>query len=119
MPKSEFNGEYFMQSFPSAHTATAISFAIGMAWIFPRGRWLFFVCAALAAYQRVVFEAHWMSDVMVGAAMGTMVGCAMTQNWGFGYWCGLYEKSKDKPHLRLADFGDESELGEKRTRIAA
>jgi len=87
-----FNLEYASQAFPSAHTAVVISFAIALSWLFPRGRILFFTLAILAAVQRVVFEAHWMSDVCVGAAIGVMVGSSMKLNWGFGYWCSLIEK---------------------------
>jgi membrane-associated phospholipid phosphatase len=88
-----FNLDYASQSFPSAHTATALSFAIVMGWIFPRGRLLFLFLAILAAIQRIVFEAHWSSDVLAGAAVGVIVGSAMTRNWGLGYWCGLFEQA--------------------------
>jgi len=93
--KFALNFDYAFQSFPSAHTATAISFAIVMAWVFPRGRFLFLFLAFMAATQRIVFEAHWLSDVLVGAAIGVMVGSAMTRNWGLGYWCGLWERRAD------------------------
>ena len=47
---------YAVQSFPSAHTATAFGLAMGLAWLVPRGKWLFFSFAILAALQRIVFS---------------------------------------------------------------
>ena len=58
-------------SFPSAHTATAIGLAIGLSWLYPHARWYFFVLAFLAACQRIVVEAHYISDILVGGAIGS------------------------------------------------
>jgi membrane-associated phospholipid phosphatase len=58
------------QSFPSAHTATAFGFAVCLAVMYPRaGRW-FFTLATLVALQRLVSGAHYVSDVLVGVAVG-------------------------------------------------
>jgi len=62
-----------MQSFPSAHTATAVGLAIGMSRLYPRGRWLFVLFAGLAALQRIITGAHYPSDVLCGAAVGCVV----------------------------------------------
>ena len=40
-----------LQSFPSGHAATAAGLAIGLATLYPRGRWLFVMLAALAAFS--------------------------------------------------------------------
>ena len=66
-----------LQSFPSAHSACAIAFALTLASIYPRGRWLFISVAALVAMQRVIHGMHFASDVLVGAAIGwaTVVAC--------------------------------------------
>jgi membrane-associated phospholipid phosphatase len=58
------------QSFPSAHTATAVAFAVGLAWLYPQGRFLFAALAALVGCQRIVCGAHYPSDVLIGAAAG-------------------------------------------------
>ena len=58
------------QSFPSAHTATAVGLAIGLAWLYPRARWLFATLAVLVACQRVLSGAHFASDTLVGMAVG-------------------------------------------------
>ena len=61
------------QSFPSAHTATAVGLALALAWLYPRGRWLFAALAVLAAFQRLQSSAHFLSDTLVGASLGWMV----------------------------------------------
>jgi membrane-associated phospholipid phosphatase len=52
------------QSFPSAHTATAVGFALGFSWLYPNGRRLFPLVAALVACQRIEASAHFLSDVL-------------------------------------------------------
>jgi membrane-associated phospholipid phosphatase len=61
-----------LQSFPSAHTATAAGFAAALVWLYPQGRLLFTALAALVGCQRIISGAHFPSDVLTGAA----VGCA-------------------------------------------
>jgi membrane-associated phospholipid phosphatase len=58
------------QSFPSSHAATAAGLAIVLSWMYPRGRWLFPAFAALACGQRILEEAHYLSDVLWGSAVG-------------------------------------------------
>lgn len=70
------------QSFPSAHTATAVGFAAGLAWLYPRGRWMFFIFAALTGCQRIQSGAHFLSDVLAGAALGSLIALAFLK-------CGL------------------------------
>lgn len=62
------------QSFPSAHTATAIGLAVALAAAYPRGRVWFFVMAALVGLQRIQTSAHYPSDVLAGAAIGWIAG---------------------------------------------
>jgi membrane-associated phospholipid phosphatase len=50
--------------------ATAAGLAIVLAQLYPRGRWLFPVIAGLAGAQRVLENAHFVSDVFWGAAVG-------------------------------------------------
>jgi membrane-associated phospholipid phosphatase len=63
-------------SFPSGHTATAVGLAIALSALYPRGRWLFAALAALAALQRIEVQAHFLSDVVAGAAVGCLIGAA-------------------------------------------
>ena len=61
------------QSFPSAHTATAVGLAIALICIYPAARGLFCVLPLLVAYQRMDSGAHFLSDVLCGAAVGCLV----------------------------------------------
>jgi membrane-associated phospholipid phosphatase len=61
------------QSFPSAHTATAMGLAISLMVVYPRARWLFCLAPVLVAYQRMDSGAHFLSDVLCGAAVGCVV----------------------------------------------
>ena len=61
------------QSFPSAHTATAVAMAIALSAFYPRGWRLFGTLAVLVGAQRVLGGAHFVSDVFVGAAVGWFV----------------------------------------------
>ncbi len=58
------------QSFPSAHTATAVGLAVALAAAYPRGRLWFGILAALVGLQRIQTSAHYPSDVFAGAAVG-------------------------------------------------
>jgi membrane-associated phospholipid phosphatase len=62
-----------MQSFPSAHTATAIGLTMGLIWLYPRGRWFFAALTLLVACQRIESGAHYLSDVCFGAALGYLM----------------------------------------------
>lgn len=82
-----------VQSFPSAHAATAAGLAIGLMVLYPRGRWLFAALAALAAFQRLEVEAHFLSDVLAGASVGCLVGALCQLDFGLGRWfCKLEQR---------------------------
>ncbi len=49
-----FSGNSGSQSFPSGHTATAVGLAAALIWLYPNGRVLFTVLAALVGCQRIV-----------------------------------------------------------------
>jgi membrane-associated phospholipid phosphatase len=65
-----------LQSFPSGHMATAVGFAVALAWLYPRGRWIFGSLAVLAGCQRMQSSSHYLSDVLIGAAVGLFVARA-------------------------------------------
>ena len=60
------------QSMPSGHTALAVGLASGLAWLYPRGRWLFAGMAVFVACQRITCGAHYLSDTLVGASLGCL-----------------------------------------------
>ena len=74
------NDEY--QSFPSGHTSAAFAFASIVSsethrW-WPDSRWIIgpivYGGAALTGVSRIYNNAHWASDVIAGAAIGTLTG---------------------------------------------
>jgi len=67
-----------IQGFPSAHTATAVGFAIGLSYVYPKGRTVFLLFAALVGLQRIATSSHFASDVLAGAIVGWIVGHAFT-----------------------------------------
>jgi membrane-associated phospholipid phosphatase len=74
------------QSFPSAHTATAVGLAFALAWLYPRGRWLFAGLAVLVAFQRIESGAHYLSDTLCGAAEGCIVAAVCLRTERVGGW---------------------------------
>ena len=79
------------QSFPSAHTATAVGLAIALGWLYPRGRGLFIALAVLVACQRLQSGAHYLSDVLCGAGVGCAVALACLNNARLAGWFGRLE----------------------------
>jgi membrane-associated phospholipid phosphatase len=76
--ESDYFRESWRQSFPSGHAATAFAFAVGLSWVFPRGRAIFFGLACLGGVQRLVSNSHWPSDVISGAVVGIICGHLIT-----------------------------------------
>jgi len=66
-----FNSNY--QSFPSGHAACAAAAALTLAVVAPRCRVLLLLAAALIALTRVVALAHYLSDVIAGAALAWLI----------------------------------------------
>ena len=105
LPNGQWNTLYATQAFPSAHAATVWGLAIGMSWVFPKGKWLFYGIAVLASIQRVTSAAHWTTDVLVGIAIAFVMAGSVTENWGFGYFFGRFE-NRTKDQLSVQDSDD-------------
>jgi undecaprenyl-diphosphatase len=63
-------------SFPSGHAAGSFAFAAFLAVRAPKVRAPALVCAGLIAWSRCVLGVHYPSDVLVGAALGSIIGAA-------------------------------------------
>lgn len=61
------------QSFPSAHTSTAVGLAVILSTWYPQGKWYFATLAILVGLQRMYCLAHYPSDVLAGAALGWLI----------------------------------------------
>jgi membrane-associated phospholipid phosphatase len=62
------------QSFPSNHATNAFALASAISAHYPRVRWLAYGIATGVGAARIANDAHWTSDVVAGAAIGTFVG---------------------------------------------
>jgi membrane-associated phospholipid phosphatase len=69
---------------PSSHVAVAFAGAAVLSRIFPRAWWLWYLLAAGCAATRVLAMGHFLSDVVVAAALGYAVGVLMARSGGFG-----------------------------------
>jgi membrane-associated phospholipid phosphatase len=68
-----FSNNSAWQSFPSGHSAMAAGLAVGLTYLFPRGKWLFAGLAGLVMLQRMFSGYHFLSDTLWGAAIGWLV----------------------------------------------
>jgi membrane-associated phospholipid phosphatase len=64
-------------SFPSGHSAAAFSGAWILSTVWPRATPIFFALASLVGFSRVYVGAHYPSDVLTGATLGTVVAEAI------------------------------------------
>ncbi|MEI8233474.1 MAG: phosphatase PAP2 family protein [Verrucomicrobiota bacterium] len=62
------------RSFPSGHTSDNFAVAAVLALFYRRRGWLYFLVAAAIGYSRIYTGAHWPSDVLASAFLGTGLG---------------------------------------------
>lgn len=70
-----------LTSFPSGHTATAFALATAITYLWPKASptvWLF---AILIGLSRLMICAHYPSDVIAGAFIGTVTTLALIRFW--------------------------------------
>lgn len=64
--------EHAWQSFPSGHSATALSAALSLSLLLPRFRPVFITAGIVIAVSRVVLCQHYLSDIVAGSALGVV-----------------------------------------------
>jgi membrane-associated phospholipid phosphatase len=67
-------------SFPSGHATDAFAIATAVGALWPRTRPVMWTYAVLIALSRIVLTAHFPSDVIAGAVVGTM-GALIVRDW--------------------------------------
>lgn len=60
-------------SFPSSHTSGATALGLSLWWFYPRLKWLVIFLIITVAAARVVLKAHYLSDVLAGAAVALLI----------------------------------------------
>ncbi len=78
---SVFEGFGGGSSFPSGHASFSFMAALIIAAWFPRWRWPAWVIATLISLSRIPSRAHFMSDVIVGAAIGIVAAGLFLWVW--------------------------------------
>lgn len=73
--------EHPWTSFPSGHSATALSAAMTLSLLFPRYRLMFMSGALLVATSRVVLCQHYLSDVVAGSMLGVLTTTLLYQRY--------------------------------------
>jgi undecaprenyl-diphosphatase len=84
-------------SFPSGHTANGFATLVAVGLIFPRARPALWVYALVIAASRVVGTAHFLSDVVAGAAFGAF-GAIVIRDWFAARRLGFYVGSDGQVH---------------------
>jgi hypothetical protein len=72
-----FNGPLHGTSFPSGHTTASFAVASVIATQFRESKWIpvaAYSVAGLAGLSRIYDNKHWLTDVVAGATIGTLVG---------------------------------------------
>jgi undecaprenyl-diphosphatase len=68
-------------TFPSGDAALAFAVAAAMTWLSPRWGWVFYLTALVTAVERVLENAHHVSDVAVGALIGVLSAWMVIAAW--------------------------------------
>ncbi|MDB5356347.1 MAG: putative family phosphatase [Phycisphaerales bacterium] len=63
----------YKESFPSSHSACAVTLSVLLAVLYPNAAATFWMLAIMCAVLRYVMDAHWPSDVLGGIALGYAV----------------------------------------------
>ena len=73
--------DWTYNSFPSGHSQTAFAVATILCLFAPRYWWAFLSGAGVIAFSRVIINAHFLSDVIVGSFIGFVCVLIVRQRW--------------------------------------
>ena len=76
-----FRSGAVFNSFPSGHATIAFSFSTSMWFLFPTLRWLWSILAAMVVIGQLTLYYHFFSDVLAGAALGSVVAICNYRYW--------------------------------------
>ncbi|MFI4896841.1 MAG: phosphatase PAP2 family protein [Phycisphaerales bacterium JB059] len=68
-------------SMPSSHTAYAVVLSVFLTLMYPKLRWIAVGLALLVGVCRVLFGAHYPSDVLVGGGLALLVAPPIVRSW--------------------------------------
>ncbi len=68
---------------PSSHVAVAFAGAAVLSRLLPKGWWLWYLLAVGCAVTRILALGHFLSDTVVAALLGYVVGAVLVQTGGF------------------------------------
>ncbi len=68
-----FSADSTWNSMPSGHATTSIALAVALALLWPRGRIVWLALGGLLAASRVIVCAHYLSDILAGGLVATIV----------------------------------------------
>jgi undecaprenyl-diphosphatase len=84
-----FSWRSIYASFPSGHATNVFATLVAVGLVFPRARPALWVYALVIAASRVIVSAHFVSDVLAGAAFGAF-GAIIVRDWFAARRLGFY-----------------------------
>jgi len=100
------SGSSDLWSMPSSHALFAAMLSAFVATLWPRAAWPLIIAATVVALGRVVFGAHWPSDVVVGSMLGLAIGLTITRR-GLGvrlfdwFWIRFIDRAAQPAWARI------------------
>ena len=76
-----FHIDYKYLSFPSGHSATALSAMIALGIFWPKFRIHFLFAGIVIALSRVIITSHYLSDVLIGSLIGVLTSILLYQSY--------------------------------------
>ncbi|MEI7694830.1 MAG: phosphatase PAP2 family protein [Chlorobium sp.] len=95
-----FQLEKVWTSFPSGHSATALSVAMLLALLFPQWRVFAFLAGFMVAFSRIFLVQHYISDVLAGSFLG-IASTALLYHF---YFKSKLKESPEQKTLKKSDL---------------